>query len=122
MESIGSIIKKRRNEMKLTMMELSEKIGCSDAYINQIEKDKKTPPEKTILIIGKALNLNDTEIKNLLFLLDLEKTPERIRHIIKTNSKEISFEPDIDTLCKNIITNYKKDDIKNIISILVKNL
>lgn len=54
--NIGINVKKARAENKLLQSELAEKVGVSQAMINQIENGVKIPSLGLSLSIAKALN------------------------------------------------------------------
>lgn len=90
MKTIGSILLDKRNEKNLTMKELANKVGISDAYINAIEKNqKKTPPtDETLTKIAEALNMTKPEKNEILRIAALDRTPDSIKAEIKRLEEE----------------------------------
>ena len=54
---IGKNIKKYRNENKLTQEKLSEMCEISIDYLSEIERNKKTPSLKRLILIAEKLNI-----------------------------------------------------------------
>ena len=54
---LGEKIRKRRQERRLTLQELSEASGLSKPLLSQIENDQVTPPLATLLKIAKGLRV-----------------------------------------------------------------
>ena len=51
-------IKKYREEKILTQEQLADKAGISADYISEIERGKKTPSIKRLLLIAEALEID----------------------------------------------------------------
>lgn len=58
---IGHRIKARRLTDKLTLKQLAEKVGCSDAYLSQIENGKVSPSISSLKKISEALQAKITD-------------------------------------------------------------
>ncbi len=56
-------IKTRRKKLGLTLKALAERVGCTDAYISQIETGKAVP---SISVLQKIANALDVQIRDLL--------------------------------------------------------
>ena len=54
---ISQNIKKYRNENKLTQEKLSEMCEISIDYLSEIERNKKTPSLKRLILIAEKLNI-----------------------------------------------------------------
>ena len=63
MESFGSYLRRLRNENGLNQTELAAKIGLDSAGLSKIENDKKALNLDKLLLIAKALNADEEEIK-----------------------------------------------------------
>ncbi|MBM3211872.1 helix-turn-helix transcriptional regulator [Candidatus Poribacteria bacterium] len=62
MRTFGTIIKTQRKNLGLTLKQVSASIGVSDAYICNLEKDKKVPPPyHTVVAIADVLRI-DSEL------------------------------------------------------------
>jgi transcriptional regulator with XRE-family HTH domain len=55
MEGIGPFIRKRRDELDLSLRELAKKLDCSPAFISDIELGRRHPSEKVLVEIAKIL-------------------------------------------------------------------
>lgn len=55
-------IKKYRTAQNLTQEKLSELAGVSSDYLSEIERGKKIPSLKRIILIAKALNMKVFEL------------------------------------------------------------
>lgn len=53
--TIGSLLKARRLECKLTLQEISDRSGLSAAFVSQVERGKATPSIVSLINIAKAL-------------------------------------------------------------------
>lgn len=54
--SIGQNIKNRREQMGITQIELSEKVGITQSMLCKIERDLNPPSFPTVVLIAEALN------------------------------------------------------------------
>lgn len=62
----GSIIKNRREELKLSLKQIEEQTGISPSYINRIEKgQRKAPSYRIIEQLAKALDLPVSKLTNI---------------------------------------------------------
>ncbi len=76
--SLGSIIREKREEAKLTLDQLSEKTGYSKPYLSTIENDKiKNPPSDELLV--KLEKILDFESGFLLHIAHMQRLPHEIR-------------------------------------------
>lgn len=64
MESFGTRLKYLRKQDGRTLKDFSKLFGLSISYISQLEKDKNTPSEQTILNICRALGVNREWLEN----------------------------------------------------------
>lgn len=100
---LGERIRTRREELKLSQVELSEKAGLGRSSISNIEKGRQSPPLAVLYQICSALNIDihlvlptnmevqaiiskgpDDQIEKYFNTLDLDKNAlDKIRSIIK---------------------------------------
>lgn len=60
-ETIGKELRLTRVNMGLTMLQMSERVGISENFISEIERDKKIPAdEKWVYKIANAYKLDPT--------------------------------------------------------------
>lgn len=63
---LGEYIKRKRIQKKLTLGQLSKRIGYSDAYISMVENGKKNNPSYEFLSeLAKGLNVNHMKLMYL---------------------------------------------------------
>lgn len=63
----GAYIAKRRTELGITLRGMADRLGITPAYLSDIEKGRRNPPDKTLLD-KMAIELTITgDSKNLLF-------------------------------------------------------
>jgi len=76
--ALGQIIRERREQMKLTLDEVSNRIGFSKPYLSTIETSKvKNPPSDDLL--NKLEEVLEFEPGLLLHIAHLERMPSDIR-------------------------------------------
>ena len=56
--TLGQKIKQRREELKITQVELAKKMKTSQSYISQVESDDLNPSMPMIVNIAVLLNLS----------------------------------------------------------------
>jgi transcriptional regulator with XRE-family HTH domain len=81
---LGTNVKTRRERMRLTQEELSEKVGVSKNTISAIEKGEKFAHAKTLFYLAKALK---TEVYELLKPENVY--PDKASDIIANYSDEV---------------------------------
>ncbi len=62
--SFGEYVKQRREALKLTMRDLAEKVKISPAYLCDIEKGNRKPPQNFLQAFADALQITTTEERN----------------------------------------------------------
>jgi transcriptional regulator with XRE-family HTH domain len=58
---IGQRIRSHRQSNHLTLKQLAEKVGCSDAYLSQIENGRVSPSISSLKKIASALQTKITD-------------------------------------------------------------
>ena len=77
--SLGQIIRQKREQLDLTLDEVSSRIGFSKPYLSTIETDKvKNPPSDELL--KKLEKILKFEPGLLLHIAHMERVPSDIRH------------------------------------------
>lgn len=71
---MGRVIRRERQERRLTIKELGEKAGISEIYVGEIERGQKYPSSSVLESIAQAL---DMDIADLLELVAEEIRYER---------------------------------------------
>jgi len=81
-EIMGQVIRRERQERRLTIKELGEKAGLSEIYVGEIERGQKYPSSRVLESIARAL---DMDIADLLELVAEEiryqREPEKLNVI-----------------------------------------
>ncbi|MBN2080265.1 MAG: helix-turn-helix domain-containing protein [Spirochaetes bacterium] len=62
--NLGSIIRKHRKELKLTMKEVAERAKISEGFLSQIENNVNTPSVDTLMNICNAIGINAGDVLN----------------------------------------------------------
>ena len=86
--ALGQIIRERREEMNLTLDEVSNRIGFSKPYLSTIETGKvKNPPSDDLL--NKLEEVLEFEPGLLLDIAHLERMPSDLRQKYEKNEAEV---------------------------------
>jgi phage repressor protein C with HTH and peptisase S24 domain len=86
--ALGQIIRERREKMKLTLDEVSNRIGFSKPYLSTIETSKvKNPPSDDLL--NKLEQVLEFEPGLLLHIAHLERMPSDIRQKYESAEAEV---------------------------------
>lgn len=65
MEGIGPFIRKRRDELDLSLRELAKKLECSPAFISDIELGRRHPSDKVLVEIAKILKVKVEDLRKM---------------------------------------------------------
>lgn len=116
----SQVIKYRREEMKLSLSELSELTGISCSYLNRLEKGERKAPSFPIMqMIAKAMGMDISEVLNLASSSENEEIVPEIRELllksdfrvgdtfVTTEVKELLLK-----LVENIVSAEWEDEIK----------
>ena len=121
--ALGQIIRKKREQMRLTLDEVSRQVGFSKPYLSTIETGRvKNPPSDQLLV--KLEKLLQFETGLLLHIAHIERMPSDIRggyesaeaenqkwrHIIKSLIKESPDAEQLNTMLAD--NNLNIDDVK----------
>ncbi len=68
--SLGTVLRKQRKELKLTMKEVSERAQISEGFLSQIENNVNTPSVDTLMNICRAIGVNAGDVLNQVEQLD----------------------------------------------------
>src|SRR5271163_3283441 len=63
MEGIGPYIRKRRDELDLSLRELAKKLDCSPAFISDIELGRRHPSDKVLIEMARVLKVKAEELR-----------------------------------------------------------
>lgn len=91
-KSLGETLKERRELMALTLRQVEEAIGVSNAYISQLENDKIKKPSANVLY--KLATLYQVELDVLLIACGIIKPNQSVNKIstITNNIGKITSE------------------------------
>ncbi len=65
MEGIGPYIRRRRDELDLSLRELAKRLDCSPAFISDIELGRRHPSDKVLLQIARILKVKVEELREM---------------------------------------------------------
>ena len=84
-QNLGSIIKRQRKRIGLTLLALSNKSGVSPTHLSRIEKAQRYPSTYVLRKIAKPLGLEEDELFTLAGYLTTEHpvSPDKEKHILR---------------------------------------
>jgi len=65
MEGIGPYIRKRRDELDLSLRELAKKLDCSPAFISDIELGRRHPSDKVLIEMARVLKVKAEDLRGM---------------------------------------------------------
>lgn len=65
MKGIGPFIRKRRDEIDLSLRELAKKLDCSPAFISDVELGRRHPSDKVLIEIAKILKVKAEDLRKM---------------------------------------------------------
>jgi transcriptional regulator with XRE-family HTH domain len=83
--NIGSILRQKRKELKLTLKTVAEKAGISDGFLSQVENDVNSPSVYTLVKICDAMGIEAGDV------LNQAKQLERLIVIRKSEWKDVDL-------------------------------
>jgi transcriptional regulator with XRE-family HTH domain len=63
MKGIGPYIRKRRDELDLSLREFAKKLDCSPAFISDIELGRRHPSEEVLAEMARVLKVKVEELR-----------------------------------------------------------
>ena len=72
--AFGKFIEERRKAIGLTLRGFAAELDIAPAYMSDIEKGRRYPPDKKLDEIAQILKLNETEKNSMLDLAAMAKT------------------------------------------------
>jgi transcriptional regulator with XRE-family HTH domain len=72
-QNLGSIIKRQRKRLGLTLADLSSVSGVSTSHLGRIENAQRYPSARILRQIAKPLNLNEKELFNMAGYLPVDQ-------------------------------------------------
>lgn len=112
MNTLGITLKKTRESNSLTLREVEEVSGISNAYLSQLENDKIKKPSANILY--KLSNVYNIDLNTLLSAAGIIKKSSNIESEINEWSNRIAFyAPKLNEEQKKEVENFIKFKIKS---------
>lgn len=117
----GDYVKELRQDRKLTLRDVEEKVKISNAYLSQVERGERATP--TLKILVKLAEVYGVPVSVLSEKAELDlrqsKNPE-ISDKSDTTPKEEMPNPDIDFICRGYenLTEEKKRSLKDFLQYL----
>ncbi|TFD96433.1 XRE family transcriptional regulator [Dysgonomonas capnocytophagoides] len=112
MKSLGITLKEERELQKMTLRQVEEATGISNAYLSQLENDKIKTPSANIL--HKLSVIYNIPLKNLLIAANIiqDEQPERreLFNSVSFSSKELTEEEEKELLEYLRFIRFKKDE------------
>ena len=65
MEGIGPFIRRRREELDLSLREFAKKLDCSPAFISDIELGRRHPSDKVLVEMARVLKVKAEELRGM---------------------------------------------------------
>ena len=65
MEGIGPYIRRRRDELDMSLREFAKKLGCSPAFISDIELGRRHPSDKVLSEMARILKVKVEELRGM---------------------------------------------------------
>jgi transcriptional regulator with XRE-family HTH domain len=65
MEGIGPYIRKRRDELDLSLREFAKKLDCSPAFISDIELGRRHPSDKVLMEMARILKVKAEDLRDM---------------------------------------------------------
>lgn len=83
METLGSYIRRRRDELDLSLREFAKRLDCSAAFISDIELGRRNPSEKVLADIARVL---DVKVESLQ-AMDVRAPIEDIKRLTQSDPR-----------------------------------
>ena len=64
-QNLGTVVKRQRNRLGLTLVDLADKSGVSISHLSRVEKAQRYPSANVLRKIAKPLGLEEKELFNL---------------------------------------------------------
>jgi transcriptional regulator with XRE-family HTH domain len=65
MEGIGPYIRRRRDELDLSLREFAKKLDCSPAFISDIELGRRHPSDKVLSEMARVLKVKVEDLRGM---------------------------------------------------------
>jgi transcriptional regulator with XRE-family HTH domain len=81
MEGIGPFIRRRRDELDMSLRELAKKLDCSPAFISDIELGRRYPSDKVLVEMARILKVKVEELRKM----DVRPPIEEIKRVTQND-------------------------------------
>ena len=106
MEGIGPYIRRRRDELDISLREFAKKLDCSPAFISDIELGRRHPSDKVLSEMARVLKVKVEELREM----DVRAPIDEIKRITQNDPTfALAFRSVID---KNITANELLEFVK----------
>jgi len=73
MEGIGPYIRRRRDELDMSLREFAKKLDCSPAFISDIELGRRHPSDKVLSAIARVLKVKVEDLREMVVRAPIEE-------------------------------------------------
>lgn len=112
--TFGEFIKQKRTELGKTLRGFASELGIAPAYLSDIEKGNRNPPEKHLQKMIELLNLKGSDIDTFYDLVSVDKNGVYLditEYIENTDTVRVALRRARD---KNISDDFWQDVLKKI--------
>ena len=81
MEGIGPYVRRRRDELDMSLREFAKKLDCSPAFISDVELGRRHPSDKVLIEIAKILKVKVEELRKM----DLRAPIDEIKRVTQND-------------------------------------
>jgi transcriptional regulator with XRE-family HTH domain len=93
-EIIGRVIRRERQDHRMTIKELGDKAGLSEIYVGEIERGQKYPSSKVLESLAKALDIDLADLLELMAEeIRYEREPQLATNVIGFTIPSTSGQP-----------------------------
>src|SRR4029077_7987293 len=83
MESLGQYMRRRRDELDLSLREFAKRLDCSPAFISDIELGRRHPSDKVLADIARVLGVTIEKLRTL----DLRAPIDEIKRLTQDDPR-----------------------------------
>jgi transcriptional regulator with XRE-family HTH domain len=107
MEGLGPFMRRRRDELDISLREFAKRLDCSPAFVSDIELGRRYPSEKVLTEIARLLKVKLDDLR----ALDVRPPIEEIKRVTQNDPTfALAFRTVID---KNISADELLEFVKN---------
>jgi transcriptional regulator with XRE-family HTH domain len=83
MEALGPYMRRRRDELDLSLREFAKRLDCSAAFISDIELGRRNPSDKVLADIARILDVKVEELQ----AMDVRAPIEDIKRLTQSDPR-----------------------------------